>query len=62
MWSRDPHDDQKEKMDKARGQVHTEAVDNITNNKPEVETDGEPSAQPRAFKNGGQGLQKHPKM
>lgn len=50
MWSRSSHHDQKEKMGKAIDRAHAAAEDNVINNKPGVEAEGEPSAQPRAFR------------
>lgn len=55
--SRSPHHDQKKKMGKARDRVHAAAEDNVINNKPGVEAEGEPSAQPRAFRGWVVGLQ-----
>lgn len=37
-------------MGKAKDRAHAAAEDNVINNKPGVEAEGEPSAQPRAFR------------
>lgn len=50
MWCRSPHHDQKKEMGKARDRALAAAEDNVINNKPGVEAEGEPSAQSRVFR------------